>query len=237
MPGPNRPGPQLPYRPIAGVVACPGGWLTLAGKLQGIVAAPEAPVVHPTLLEVLDRRPSFEILVLGAPVGLLAEPVVGGRACERAARQLLHRPRSAAIVPAPARSAVEAGRGAEGLNPVQRALLPRVAEVAREIQPYHQRTVYEGHPELSFHQLNGDASLRWSKHTAAGMEERRALLEGKLPGIERQLVVAVRGAKPFHVLDAAALLWTARRVAARAVQRLPEHPEWDDAGLRMELVR
>ena len=237
MGAPKRPGPQHPSRPIAGVVPCPGGWLALAGKLQGIVAAPEAPVVYSTLLEVLDRRPSFEILVLGVPVGLLAEPVVGGRACERAARQLLRHPRSAAIVPAASRSAVEAGRAATGLNPVQRALLPRLAEVAAEIQPYHQRTVYEGHPELSFHQLNGDASLRWSKHTEAGAAERRSLLEGKLPGIERQLVVEVAGAKPFHVLDAAALLWTARRVAARAVQRLPEHPEWDDTGLRMELVR
>jgi predicted RNase H-like nuclease len=237
MAGPNRPGPQLPYRPIGGVVPCPGGWLALGGKLQGIVAAPEIPVVYPTLLEVLDRRPAFEIIVLGVPVGLLDERVKGGRACERAARQLLRHPRSAAIVPAPIRSAVGAGAAAEGLNPVQRALLPKVTEVAKEVQPYHQRTVYEGHPELSFHQLNGDTSLRWSKHSAAGAEERRALLDGKLPGIERQLLVAVKGAKPSHLLDAAALLWTARRVAARAVQRLPEHPEWDEAGLRMELVR
>jgi predicted RNase H-like nuclease len=39
------------------------------------------------------------------------------------------------------------------------------------------------------------------------------------------------------VLDACVDLWTARRIAARAVSRLPEVPEWNDDGLRMELVR
>jgi predicted RNase H-like nuclease len=47
----------------------------------------------------------------------------------------------------------------------------------------------------------------------------------------------VAGAKPWHLLDAAACLWTARRVAARAATRIPMDPEWDSQGLRMEIVR
>jgi len=39
------------------------------------------------------------------------------------------------------------------------------------------------------------------------------------------------------VLDACVDLWTARRIAARAVARLPEVPEWNEDGLRMEFVR
>jgi predicted RNase H-like nuclease len=39
------------------------------------------------------------------------------------------------------------------------------------------------------------------------------------------------------LLDAAALLWTARRISARAGTRLPADPEWDVEGLRMEFVR
>jgi predicted RNase H-like nuclease len=38
------------------------------------------------------------------------------------------------------------------------------------------------------------------------------------------------------LLDAAACLWTGRRVAARAT-RMPVDPEWDSQGLRMEIVR
>jgi hypothetical protein len=39
-------------------------------------------------------------------------------------------------------------------------------------------------------------------------------------------------------MDAAALLWTARRIAGRVVARLPaDDAEWDTSGLRMEIVR
>ena len=37
--------------------------------------------------------------------------------------------------------------------------------------------------------------------------------------------------------EAAAMLWTARRASGRAIQRLPMDPEWDDGGIRIELVR
>ena len=38
-------------------------------------------------------------------------------------------------------------------------------------------------------------------------------------------------------MQACALLWTARRAAGRAMSRLPMDPNWDEAGMRMELVR
>jgi predicted RNase H-like nuclease len=58
---------------------------------------------------------------------------------------------------------------------VSTALLPRYREVAAEMAPYRQRTVYEVHPELSFFQINGDTPLRWTKKFEAGRDERRAL--------------------------------------------------------------
>jgi predicted RNase H-like nuclease len=210
--------------------------LVIGGKLQGITLAAETPVVASSILDVLDRRPGYEIIMLHAPVGLLEEPRPRGRQCDQDARRVLGMPRAGAIVTPPARSTTNSG-AFDGLNPIQRALLPRITEVAKEIQPYHQRTVYEGHPELSFYQLNEDVPMRYSKHMEAGREERRALLTWKLPGIERALDERVERARSSHVLDAAALLWTARRVAARAVRRLPEDPEWDQQGLRMEIVR
>ena len=123
------------------------------------------------------------------------------------------------------------------MSAVARLRLPRIRETANELQPYWQRTVYEVHPELSFYQLNEDQPLQWSKHRTMGRKERRALLETRLPGVERVLDAKVGRIREFHLLDAAACLWTARRIAARAVQRLPEDPEWDSEGIRMELVR
>jgi predicted RNase H-like nuclease len=62
-------------------------------------------------------------------------------------------------------------------------------------------------------------------------------LKARLPGVERILDAQVDGAKATHLVDGAVCLWTSRRIAARAVSRLPVDPEWDSAGLRMEIVR
>jgi predicted RNase H-like nuclease len=227
----------LPYRPLAGVVPCPGGWLVASGKLQGITLSPADPIVLPTLVDVLDYKPAFEIIALAAPIGLLDEYRRGGRTCEREARRLLGPRRGAAIASAPVRSALPDGAEVPGVSAVARLLLHSIREANEQIQPYWQRTVYEVHPELSFYQLNSDHPVGSTKRSAVGRKERRDLLEARLPGVQRLLDVTVKGARDKHLLDAAACLWTARRIAARAVQRLPEDPEWDTQGLRMEFVR
>lgn len=229
----------MPYRPLAGVVPCPAGWLVAGAKLQGITLSPEEPQTFPTLLDVLDYKPAFQIISLAAPIGLLDEPLPGGRTCDREARRLIGWPRNGAIVSAPARTVLSdyAAGAPVAVSAVSRRLIDRYAEVDEHMQPYWQRTVFEVHPELSFFQLNEDQPLRYSKHRQAGVTERTALLRARLPGVERILDTRLRGTKPAHMVDGAVCLWTSRRIAARAVSRLPEDPEWDSAGLRMEIVR
>ena len=71
--------------------------------------------------------------------------------------------------------------------------LPKIREVAAEMQPYWQRTVFEVNPELAFFTLNGDHPLQHGKRTHRGQSERRALLEPKLPGIAQVLDARVKG--------------------------------------------
>ncbi len=231
-------GPDLPYDLVAGVKPCATGWLVASAKLHGTTFAPDEPRVYETFVEVLDERPSFAMVALNAPVGYLDAFTHGGRTCDREARVLLGK-RGAAIQNAPVRSQVEEGANGhvEGLNAVSRALLPRYREVAAQMAPFRQRSMYEVHPELSFFQLNDDVPLRWSKRTEAGRGERRALLESKIPGVKRILDAELPRVPASHLLDVAALLWTARRLFAHAGVRLPEDPQWDDEGLRMEFVR
>jgi predicted RNase H-like nuclease len=79
--------------------------------------------------------------------------------------------------------------------------------------------------------------LRWSKKFEAGLEERHDLLKKRIPGVERILEITFDDVPFSHLLDAAAILWTARRIFSRAGTRLPSDPEWDEQGLRMEFVR
>lgn len=176
---PHR-GAQLPYQTLAGVVPCPRGWMAATAKLQGITIAPEEPQVFSTFLEVLDYKPAYQVIALFTPVGLHDEPRPGGRHCDTAARRLLGRPRSSAIVSAPARPALgqpnyKAAAEANGgrLSPVSWRQMERVAEVDANVAPYWQRTVFEVHPELSFYQLNDDRPVKFSKHTKAGIKAKR----------------------------------------------------------------
>ena len=58
-----------------------------------------------------------------------------------------------------------------------------------------------------------------------------------MPGLERVLDHRPESVPLPRLLDACVDLWTARRIAARSLSRLPENPEWNEDGLRMELVR
>ena len=234
----SRQGPNLPYSIVAGVTPCAPGWLVASAKLHGATFAPEAPRVLGSFAEVLDERPSFSVIALNAPVGYIDDVHEGGRTCDRMARALLGR-RGSTIHNAPTRASLqeEADVADDGLDAVTNVLLHRYREVAAEMAPYRQRTVFEVHPELSFFQINSDVPLRWSKKTEAGMEERIALLKMRVPGSERLLEAELDDVPMSHLLDVAAILWTARRIFARAGTRLPSDPEWDEQGLRMEFVR
>jgi predicted RNase H-like nuclease len=245
MPGPGGPqrGQPLPYDLLAGVVPTKAGWVVASAKLQGIQIYPNEPELFPSLADVLDYRPSFRVIALGAPVGLLEEPIGGGRACDREARRLIGFPRAGAIPTPPVRRALsastyeEAARLSGGMGAVTWTLLSRYREIEAEMAPYRQRTVFEVQPELSFFQLNGDQPMQFSKRTHLGMEERTGLLKGRIQGMDRIVDAELPKVRPWQLIDAAACLWTTRRIASRAMTRIPEEPEWDVTGLRMELVR
>jgi len=232
-------GPVLPYKVVAGVILCRRGWLVASAKLQGVTIAPEDPRVMETMVEVIDEKPTFSVIALHAPVGFLDLVTAGGRTCDREARALLGSRRGAAVRSAPSWVSFEGSpdERTQGLDAVTTILLPRYDEVAAEMAPYRQRTVYETHPELGFYQLNDDQPLRYSKRFAGGRQERRELLVARFPGVDRILDAEVPAATPAHLLDAAMCLWTARRVIARAATRMPADAEWDSQGLRMEYVR
>jgi predicted RNase H-like nuclease len=105
--------------------------------------------------------------------------------------------------------------------------------------PFRQRSVYEVHSDMTFYELNDGQPMQWSKHSEKGLEERQALLEVKFPAVTRILSAEgeLPGASLAHLLDVAAFVWTARRIFNRAAIRIPQDPEWDEQGLRMEIVR
>lgn len=197
--------------------------------------------MFPTFVDILDYRPAFDVIAIHCHLSFPTEETPGGRTCDQEARKLLGFARGGAITSPPSRTLLETGnlkqKARKGLSPIQANMLERYAEVAAEMQPYRQRQVFEVHPELSFYQLNDDKPMQYPKESPEGVKERTDLVVARIPGADAVLEAKLPGVELRHLLDATADMVTARRITARAVDRLPVDPEWDDAGVRMELLR
>jgi predicted RNase H-like nuclease len=83
--------------------------------------------------------------------------------------------------------------------------------------------LYEVHPELAFGALAGQP-LSDSKHTPAGRERRRELLATAGIAVPATL-------KPLiDILDAAAVAWSAQRIATGSAVTIPDPPQYDATG-------
>jgi predicted RNase H-like nuclease len=205
--------------------------------MQGSTFAPEPPKLYDLFSEVLDERPSFAAIVVNAPIGFRDSVDSSPRLCDVQARALL-RHRGKFVHNAPSWEALIRGETLpeDHLDAVTAMLMPAYREVSKEMSPYRQRVVFEGNPELSFYQMNGEVPLRRSKKIEDGRDERTALLLKKVPGIEKVIDAQMEDVPMRNLLDAAALVATARRVFTRAAKRLPSDGVWDSQGLRMEFV-
>ena len=231
-----RRGPDLPYLLVAGVTPCSGGWLLAGAKHHSATFMPEPPRVFETFLEVLGERPGYATMVVNAPIGYRDEVGDPPRTCDLEARKLLGR-RGSTITSAPTRASLREGDDftTSGLDATTLVRLRHYRELYLEMSPFRQRVLYEGHPELSFYQLNDDVPLRFSKRREEGREERRALLEKRIQNVQLILDAQI-GVPEKHLYDAVALMWTARRVNGKAAKRIPSDAEWDSEGLRTEYV-
>lgn len=169
-----------------------------------------------------------DTIAIDIPIGLLD---AGARACDVEARRRLG-PRRASVFPAPARPMLSAATYSDalaigGLSKQAFNLIPKIRDVDAHMTPRRQRRVVEAHPELGFAMLLGRPCAA-PKRTPEGLAERRAAVS---ISVERP----PPGAKWDDVLDACALIPTARRVRDGSAERLGDGAR-DAKGLRCEIV-
>lgn len=205
--------PRVTPARVGGVDGCRAGWVLATAPAAATARSRIDIEVLPDFAAVLER--DLALVAVDMPMGL---PDEGVRACDVAARRALG-PRRASVFPTPARpllacagyaDALAAGRALDGRGVSRQAwsLVPRIAEVDALLSPSLQVRIVEASPELSFATMAG-TPLASPKRNADGAAARRALVTrhvGRLPD------AVPRGARPDDVLDAAVLVWTARRV-------------------------
>ena len=242
----ERPGDSGPVRELAvtGVDGCPGGWIavTLLPVAALIPGAPPGLAVNAVVAPTLDALPLTAIVGIDMPLGLVAE---GWRAADLLARRALGR-RGATVFAVPARPVwqQEAYAAAnrtcreltgKGLSAQAWGLRRKLLEADRFRRSRQAAEagvrLYEVHPELSFAALAGGVPVADSKHTPAGLAARRALL-GRAA---ITLPPRAAGAAENDLLDAAAVAWSARRIAAGTAVALTDPAQRADDGTEIAI--
>ena len=214
---------------VTGVDACRGGWVAVS--LDG--AVPATVRVHETLTGLLGPEGDIgraAVTGIDMPLGLLE---AGWREADLAARARLG-PRRSSVFAIPPRAVWEqesyqaAGERCraltgQGFSIQAWGLRAKLLEADRYRETCG-HPLYEVHPELAFGAMAG-APLAYSKHTEAGRDQRQALLTQA--GIA---LPAVRLAPVTDTLDAAAVAWSARRIAGGEAMVLPDKPQRDERG-------
>ena len=235
---------------VAGVDGCPRGWFRICREAESGALAFDL-LEHPA--QIWGAAPKPLVIAIDMPIGL---PPRGARECDRAARALLG-PRRSSVFPAPLRASLAAadraeasrltqaidGRGvgaqAFGIYPKIRAL----DEALRSALPTDV-IVREAHPELCFRAWNAGAPMAHPKRTPEGLAERlRCVARWLGAGLLDQARAAgsegrfrKKDLADDDILDAAATLWTADRIAKGRAARVPEEAPLDECGLPMEIV-
>jgi predicted RNase H-like nuclease len=239
----HRDGGQPPT--VTGVDGCAGGWVAVTLLADSQAPASQAPAsqgpagiaVAPTLAGLsLGGPPAPGAVGIDMPLGLLAE---GWRAADQLARERLGR-RGVTVFAIPPRPVWLAGSYAEanhtcreltgkGLSAQAWGLRRKLLE-ADAFRRASALPLYEVHPELSFAALAG-APLPASKHTREGLAARRELLAR----VGITLPPKAAGAAEDDLLDAAAVAWSARRIAAGEAVTLTSPAQRGDDGTEIAI--
>jgi predicted RNase H-like nuclease len=224
-----------------GVDGCKSGWLCFIVDLDNLETAFR---ILPQFADVIIDFKCANVVAVDIPIGLTER---GVRGCDIEARRRLGKPRSNSVFPAPIRPILSASTyeracrislRTDGKKISKQAfgILSKVREVDQVISPGLQNWVYEVHPELCFCALNGGKATQFGKLSVRGRGERTKLLSKPYPHIQTyldQLDRKLAGAD--DLLDAAVAAWSAVRIGQKQAVRLPEKPEFDSSGLRMEI--
>jgi predicted RNase H-like nuclease len=207
---------------VTGIDACRGGWVAVSLETSGAASVRAGA----SLASLLDEDPAV-IVGIDMPLGLLDS---GWREADRMARGLLG-PRRSSVFAIPPR-AVWAEPSYQAANQRCRELTGQGFSIqawglraklleANQYRDTCGRPMYEVHPELAFGAMAG-APLPQSKHTAPGRELRRDLLA------QAGIILPAAGPAPLtDTLDAAAVAWSARRIAAGHAEVIPGRPQHD----------
>jgi len=224
---------------VAGVDGCRGGWFVVFVNFNGKKVQKTHWAVCSSFQEVLQIKPSPRAIAVDIPIGLLEQPVPGGRDCDRLTRQFLGRPRASSVFSPPIRKILSAKKFSQvrgfGMTIQAFHITPIIREVDQWMTPVLQEKIFEAHPEAVFKGLEGGL-MKHNKKTIRGQRERIRVLSPFFPNLKKGFKqTKILNFSFDDMIDAHALAVTAYRIVAGQAKRFPQKPSIDSRGLRMEI--
>ena len=192
---------------LAAVVGVKAGWLVLR---ETPLPGPWSWFVAPTFEQAMQRLEHYEVVAVDAPLSLTEFPAQPDGADEPGLRDRYRRP----------------------------------AEKVREVHDYLRANpgaghdLYEVHPRLSFLELEGGATEQQAAERKPRFRDQLSFLCDIFPPQAlHQALTAFRHAEASRhdILDAFAMLWSAKRIATSRAERLPSIPVYDARGFDMAI--
>ncbi len=229
-----------------GVDGCRVGWLAIGLETEGNWQVN----IFPDVSSLWESYRRAALILIDIPIGLKT----GGKAerrCDPQARKLLG-PRRSSVFPAPCRGAIYASSYQEGCDINQRLtgkrlsvenwnIIPKIREMdSLLLDDISARgCIREIHPELCFWGLAG-RPMQYTKKRSEGLSERTQLLQSIYPqttDIVNHTLSTYRRKDVARddILDALAAAMTGL-MGRQNLASIPQEPEFDERGLRMEMV-
>jgi predicted RNase H-like nuclease len=241
---------------VAGVDSCKAGWFVAIASVtmeNETVTSCEFNsknvFIASTFAEVLSKTIDCKLVCVDIPIGL--SDGNRPRECDGEARELLKGPRASSVFPSPIRPCLSAvdyetacrisfEHSGKKLSMQSFYILDKIRQVDNVMskRPELQRRIREIHPEILFWALNHRQPMQHKKSRVVGREERIKLLAPVFPNV-KEIVAEARKPKevaPDDILDAIVAAWTAGQADLGKTKTLPENPELDSKGLKMEML-
>ena len=238
---------------FCGVDGCHAGWIVVSCDSQLCFQSAE---LKEDIQEILDYTRGAALTLIDIPIGLKDRELPGRRTCDVEGRKILGK-RAFSVFTAPQREALKAEtwegeKGASninkeicgmGLSKQTWGIMKKIASVDSVLvsNVSLQSRLRETHPEVCFWSLNNRQEMKDPKTSVQGLGERLDVLARLSQNanefynrIKNQY--KVKDVSSDDIVDAMAAALTARLSERYGIQTLPQTPEIDSHGLRMEIV-
>ena len=231
---------------FVGVDGCRAGWFAIGLEAEGNWQVD----VFPDVSSLWDHHRQASLILIDIPIGLKTDGSAERR-CDPIVRKLLG-PRRSSLFPAPCRAAIYTSSYQEACDTNQRLtgkrlsvenwnIIPKIREMDSLLSDdtTARERIREIHPEFCFWGL-ADRPMQHAKKRTEGLVERTQLLQSIYPQTADIIKHALSTYKRKDVarddiLDTLAAAVTGL-LGGQDLASIPQEPEFDERGLRMEMV-